>query len=398
MSASDIPRASFAPFGFPIALVGMAVVLGSSSLPSPFYPVLQQKLGFAPVVMTEIFSAYALVILATLLIAGSVSDHLGRRPVLCCGFLLLALAGLAFNAAGSPLELILARALQGLACGLLLTTLSATIVDLEPPAWPGLAVIGNSVLPLIGMGLGALVSGAVMENLADAEAHVFHGLAVVSVLLAVLVWTFPETSPRHEGLLQALKPRIGVPTAARAMFLSVAPALAASWATGGFYLVLGASIIGRLFGIKDGLPQAGVVTILAGCGALACFFARKASPRATMFYGTASLALGTAVTLLGILWGNLTLYLLALACAGTGFGTCFFASLRSVVPRTPASERGELFSAIFTLSYLAYGVPVIIAGLALPIFGLFSTSLVYGGIVAVMATLAGLHRKFRTRG
>ena len=73
------------------------------------------------------------------------------------------------------------------------------------------------------------------------------------------------------------------------------------------------------------------------------------------------LATGTALTLLGIWLGALPLYLIALTFAGTGFGTCFYASLRSIVPLCPPDERGELFAAIFTLSYLSFGLPVVAA-------------------------------------
>ena len=50
---------------------------------------------------------------------------------------------------------------------------------------------------------------------------------------------------------------------------------------------------------------------------------------------------GTALTLAGIALGSLPLYLAALTFAGTGFGTCFYASLRTIVPLCPPEERGE---------------------------------------------------------
>lgn len=382
--------------GFAIASLGSGLMMASASAPSPFYPVLQRQMAFSEATMTAIFAVYAIVLLFTLLTGGSSSDHLGRRPVLSLAFLGLAVSALAFELATTPAALIGARALQGISCAFLLSTLSAAIVDLEPPDKPGLAAVCNTTIPLIGLAVGALASGLVMEHADHPKADVFIAITVISLILSAAVWLLPETSPRHEGLLEALKPRLGVPAPARSAFWQSAPAIFAGWATGGLYLSLGAPIIAVVFGISSFFMQAIVVTLLAGMGALACFLARGYTPRQIMLYGTTALALGTTLTLVGVAISSLGLYLLALAFAGTGFGTCFYASLRTIVPLTPPDERGELFASIFTLSYLAFGVPAVLAGLVIPHLGFVPTVLVYGIIIAVMAAIAGLWRKFGT--
>lgn len=383
--------------GFAIASLGSGLMMASASAPSPFYPVLQREMAFSDVTMTAIFAVYAIVLLFTLLVGGSSSDHVGRRPILSLAFVLLALSALVFEAAISPLGLIGARALQGIACAFLLSTLSAAIVDLEPPERPGLAAVCNSVLPLIGLAAGALASGIVMEHASSPKIDVFVAITVVSLILAAAVWLLPETSPRHEGLLQALMPRLGVPVSARSAFWQSAPAIIAGWATGGLYLSLGAPIVAVVFGIHSYLMQGAVVTLISGTGALACFIARTHQPRRIMLYGTFALSVGTVLTLAGIWIGSLTVYLLALAFAGTGFGTCFYGSLRTIVPLSPPDERGELFASIFTLSYLAFGLPVVFAGLALPYAGLHATVLVYGTTIAIMAAIAGLWRRYGSK-
>ena len=60
----------------------LVVVMAASSAPSPLYPLYQDLWGFPPVVLTVIFAAYVVSLLAALLTVGSLSDHLGRRPVL----------------------------------------------------------------------------------------------------------------------------------------------------------------------------------------------------------------------------------------------------------------------------------------------------------------------------
>jgi hypothetical protein len=115
-------------------------------------------------------------------------------------------------------------------------------------------------------------------------------------------------------------------------------------------------------------------------------------------YGTSALSVGTALTLGGDRLGNrLPAYLVALVVAGTGFGTCFYGVLRSIVPVVRPDERGELFAALFTLSYLAFGMPTLLAGIAVGIFGLTSTTFGYGALIVLFSATAGLMRKFGTR-
>jgi MFS family permease len=56
--------------------------LAASSAPTPLYAVYQAKWGFTPITITTVFGIYALAVLAALLTVGSLSDYVGRRPVL----------------------------------------------------------------------------------------------------------------------------------------------------------------------------------------------------------------------------------------------------------------------------------------------------------------------------
>lgn len=193
--------------GFALSIVSITAMMAGASAPSPFYPVLAEVIGFSPLVTTLIFAVYALALLLTLLTAGSLSDHVGRRPVASAGLLMLALSVFVFWHAETVLLLVSARVLQGIASGLLLSAVSAAITDLEAPSRPGSAAVWNAVAPMIGLGVGALVAGVALDTTANAMTGVFAPLAVLYVVLAILFWFVPETAPRTPGAL-----RFGVPT------------------------------------------------------------------------------------------------------------------------------------------------------------------------------------------
>src|SRR5690606_2194488 len=115
--------------GFALAVVAQILMMAGASAPSPFYPVLAEQIGFAPIVITAVFAVYAIALLLTLLTAGSLSDHVGRRPVAIVGLVLLAGSMLLFSHADSVALLFMARIIQGIASGLLLSALSASVLD-----------------------------------------------------------------------------------------------------------------------------------------------------------------------------------------------------------------------------------------------------------------------------
>lgn len=379
---------------FALALVALVAMMAGASAPSPFYPVLQQQIGFSAATLTGIFAVYAVALLASLLVAGSASDYVGRRPVISIGFALLAVSMLVFWHSDSVGLLVLARIVQGVASGLLLSTLSAAIVDLEPESRPGMAATFNTIGPLTGLAVGALAGGVVLEYTAAPLADAFGTLTAFYLVIAAAIWLLPETSPRHEGLLRSLQPRVGIPQAARKTFLRSAPALFATWATGGLYLSLGAPIVGQELGGESHVEQGLVVTVLTGAGALACFLARKQTPRHTTLYGTTALAVGTALTLVALAAGSFWGFIAAAVVAGSGFGASFLGIMRSVTPLAGPHERGELFAAVFVVSYLAFGIPAVVAGIVSPHIGLAATTYAYGGLVVVMSGGASLLRRF----
>jgi MFS family permease len=380
--------------GFALAVAAVVTLMVGASAPSPFYPVLQEQLGFSATVMTGIFAVYAVALLLTLLVVGSLSDHLGRRPVVSAGFVVLAVSMVAFWHADTVGVLVAARVVQGVAAGLLMSSLSAAVVDFEPPRRPGSAATLNSVGPLAGLALGALVAGALLDHSSSALAVVFGTLTAASLVIAAGVWLLPETSPRHEGLARSFVPRLGVPRAARAPFLRSAPALLAGWATSGLYLSLGAPLAGRELGGELHVEQGLVVAVLTGTGSLACFVVRRLSSRRVTIIGTTALAVGTALTLVALAAGSYWGFIAAAVVAGAGFGASFLGIMRSITPLAAPHERGELFASVFVVSYVAFGVPAVAAGIASSHIGLAATTYVYGGAVVVLSATAALLRRF----
>lgn len=381
-----------ARFGFVLAVVAQILMMTGASAPSPFYPVLAQDIGFDAIVIAAVFAVYAVALLLTLLTAGSLSDHIGRRPVSIAGFVLLAASMFLFWHADAVPLLFLARILQGIASGLLISALSAAVLDLAPTGRTGTAALWNALSPGIGLASGALLSGVILD-LADAPLFdVFAPLTLAYVALAALFLLAPETAPRRPGVWASLSFRLSIPTPIRADFWRAAPAVVAGWATGGLFLSLGANIVHNELGGDAHLWQGLAVAMLAGVGAVTAFVMRRRSPRTLVVFGTSALALGTALSLVGLGIGSLPFYLAATAVTGMGFGTGFSGVVASLAPRIPTTQRADTFAVIYLLAYLAFGVPAVIAGSLVGVVGLETVCFGYGVIVIALALVALVSR------
>src|SRR3954468_3903123 len=158
----------------PVAFAAIAAIFvtfaAASAAPSPLYVVYQRLWGFSAVTLTVIFAVYVAGMIASLLILGALSDHVGRRPVLAAAIALEAVALLLFLVAGDVTVLLAARLLQGIATGAALTTLGAALVDFTPPHAPGRAGLINGIAPVAGLAIGALGCGVLVQY-APAPTH-----------------------------------------------------------------------------------------------------------------------------------------------------------------------------------------------------------------------------------
>jgi len=87
----------------------------ASAAASPLYPVYQAQFRFSAATLTAVFAVYVLVLLVTLLFFGSVSDYLGRLPIIITALVFSAAACALFLSAHGAGALYAARALQGIA-------------------------------------------------------------------------------------------------------------------------------------------------------------------------------------------------------------------------------------------------------------------------------------------
>ncbi len=373
------------PAAFALQVSILVLFLAASSAPTPLYAVYQAEWGFSPITVTVVFGVYAVAVLTSLLTVGSLSDHIGRRPVLIAAIILQAAAMLVFATAGGVPALMVARIVQGLATGAAAGALGAGLLDLNKRK----GTVANGVGAVAGTATGALLSGLLVQYLPAPAQLVFLALFTAFVLQGVGVALMPESSTPKAGTLASLRPQLGLPTSARRHMLLAVPVLVAVWALAGFYGSLGPTLV-RVVSGSDSVVLGGLgLFVLAGSGALTVLLVRDLAPRLVMSLGTIALVVGVGITLFALSQTSTAAFFLGTSVAGVGFGAGFQGALRTVLPLAAPHERAGVLSTIYVVCYLAMGLPAVLAGyLVVDGGGVLTTAREYGAIVILLAGLA----------
>jgi len=183
--------------------------LAGSSAPTPVYPLYMAQWGLTPLMITVIFGIYALAVLLALLVAGRLSDHLGRRPVLLTAALAQAASMVLFGTATGLTGLLIARVVQGLTTGAALGAVGAAMIDLDKTR----GTVANAVAPPFGTATGALVAGVLVQYLPFPTHLVYAVFGMVFTLQAIGLAYMTESIAPRGSVFSSLKPQLSLPRA-----------------------------------------------------------------------------------------------------------------------------------------------------------------------------------------
>lgn len=339
-----------------VALLLFAVAFGTN-VATPLLIIYRQRLDLTPTVVTAIFGVYALGLLPSLLLAGPISDRVGRRAVvLPFAALAIAVSVLFVPAASNETLLFVARFLQGLVSGAVFSTGSAWLQDLAPADRPGQAAAGAGLAMNAGFSLGPLMSGFVATGLPHPTTlpflfHVLLLIVVIPVALRVAGYRPPAEQRRPIS--------VTLPPAHRRQFLSTAAptavvvfALPSVGITLLPLLVPNAHNLVLITGIMGGLTL-GTAALMPP---LVPRLGRAGAPVAAV--------LGASGYLLGVLGGHLQsewVLLVAAATLGAGSGIALTCGLGLVGRMSDPTNRGAVNGIFYCFAYLGFGVPLLIA-------------------------------------
>lgn len=343
-------------------LVGMAF----STIPTPLYPLYEQRDGFASATVTVVFAAYAIGVAISLFLAGHVSDWLGRRRVLVPALVVEALAAVLFLVWPALPGLIVARVLTGIGVGMITATATAHLSELHAASRPGVgrtrAELVSTAANLGGLGLGPLVSGLLAQFVTGPLTTPYLVFLVLLLLAAGGVALVPETvEPAVER--PAYRPqRINVPDDARRRFVAAALGAVAVFAVFGLFTSLAPVFVAGTMHVTSRIVAGVVGCVAFGAAALAQMALGRISTRTQLATGIATMAVGLVPVTVSLFLPSLPLFLAGGVVAGAGAGLLFKGAVSTVAGLAAPGARGEALAGLFLAAYLGLAVPVVALG------------------------------------
>lgn len=356
-----------------LVMAGIVIftLLIGANLATPLYPLLQAKLGITSLDVTVAFSAYVLALIATLLLAGHWSDHIGRRAALLLAVLVGLAGGFVFATADSLVTLSAGRALQGIAVALATGASSAALRELLPsrPEWASRFTLlasagGVAAGPAIGGAL-SLLPGPTTTP------YYLHSLILMGLLVPLYLLKARPAITLLNGPqpLRVLAPRRpAVSREARGAFWLAASVGFLSFAVFGFCLSLAPGYFAQIVQ-ADSRPLIG---LLAGLTLGSSALSQLLSVQGRFLVPAGLGLLAVSVLLIAVAAASTSPWLLILASitAGFGQGVSFRTVFNDVAGKVEASRHAQIISAVYVITYLGSTFPVIGLGLAAGIVGL----------------------------
>lgn len=354
-----------------------------TTIPTPLYRVYQEELHFSSGVLTLIFAVYVLFLIPSLLVFGQISDQIGRRAVILLGFSLGALGAAIFAGAEGLASLFIARALQGIATGVVAGAGTAAMLELEPHGNRQRAAFAVSVANSSGAALGPLFGGFLAEYGPWPTRLPF--LIYLALMLPIAALAFmPETVSRRRPF--ALELRLpAVPAEIRTQFAFAAAVSFTVWAAAGLFLTLAPGYVKLLLGVGNLAIGGAFVSVMLFASAGAQLLCRRLSHGNAITIGLVLLPIGLVSLALANPAHGAALLLAGALVVGAGHGFGYLGAMVLVNRLAPEARRAEVASGFYIVSYLGVALPVIAVGFGAQVLGLILAVAIFSAVVSLFA-------------
>ncbi|MFS4091492.1 MFS transporter [Streptomyces sp. AF1A] len=371
-------------------MVSLVASFAALVTPIPLFNTYRAEDGFTNADIALAVVANSVGTIAALLVLGQLSNHLGRRRAAIASLGLLVLGCLLLLNVHDIGTLLAARLLMGVAVGLASSSLTSYIVDAAPsrPTW--LASVASSQGPMLGLSVGAIASGALVQFGPWPRHLIYLVAAALLVLSAVLIVISPETAHPTPGAWRSLVPRVRVPARVRHLLPVAAAVFVATWTTGAFFQAFMPALVEDQLHTHSSLILGLVFAAYMAPSVLGAPLGGRFTSAAAQRTGMLIFLAGWIGIIAAVDVGALALFVAATIVAGAGQGIAISAATRGLLYGSALADRAPIFSAIYLLCYVGAAILSFISGQLSNTFSLPQIALGYGTLALVATVITVL--------
>lgn len=368
--------------GLVIATFAFVTVFAASAVPIPLYSEYKGTIGLTDADISATMFMYLFGVVLTLFLSGSLSDAAGRRPLAAASLLLAMLGCFLFLRAADPTIVLVARAVQGVSCGLAMSAVSALVVDSAVGRYEGFGLAVAGCGALLGVMAGSLAVGF-LSLVTQQHALIYWIMIALLALGAILIPAAPETVVSRVPLRTACKPVIGVDAKLRGVLPIAACAYVASWGVGTFFQSFSSPVAAECFGSSDPFMASAILALSMAPSALGAPLEARMPSGVSLRVSMAALLVFTCAMCVAMAAGALGAFLVLVALFGLSTGMCLSGSLRLLFARADMRSTATVVSIINLIGYTGSAV---LSGMMGALVG--ATTLV--GVLAALAMFAAV--------
>ena len=331
-------------------------VTAATAIPMMAYWVQDLKLSSSEVAMSVV--NYFAGCVLTLILFARLSNFLGRKPVVIAALAFGAIACYLFSVGQSASDLYIGRFLQGLSCGLATSACMSWVVDTAPPARAWLGTAMTSAGPNIGLSLGTLFTGLIIEYNVLNPTLLFDACVALLIFCIVLAVLGTETMRLGtESIGQVLIPKIAIPARLRRLFILSITAFIGTWGVSSFFQGFSAQFAQIVFGESSVLLAAVTYLLLIIPIAVFGLISGRFNPSKTLLLMSTGFLFGAGGVFLTLDMQSPALFMIFVVICGAAQGGTCCSGLKLLLMDATLRERAGLISALYLGAYVGSGIP-----------------------------------------
>lgn len=350
-------------FTFAAAAACLICCFVTSSVPIPTMAIWAKTIGLTTGSIAWTVVWYFVGCVVVLVLFARLSNFLGRKPVVLLSLVLGAAASWIFSWASDAETLYVARFLQGLSCGFASSASMSWLVDNAPPDNPSLGTSLTAAGPNVGLSIGTIITGLVLEFNVVSPSVLFDATLVLLGLCAVMAFFGRETIRfGSEALGSVLKPKLALPSRLTRIFLIAAAGFVGTWGLGSFFQGFSARVSQEVFGEVSPLLAAFTYLLLIVPNATAGLTLGRFDPMRCLPMVISGFLIAGLAVFGAIHYEMHWVFMASLIAMGMLNGTTCALSFKLLLLDATLLERAGVISALYLTAYVGSGLPNLAVG------------------------------------